>query len=60
MKKNVSATNGAKSMTPSNRPDKANDLNAARQEIDQRKQVNLASLGHSNGSTGGNITKGGN
>lgn len=47
-------------MTPSNQPDKANDLTGARKEIEKRKKDNVASLGNSNGSTGGNITKGGN
>ncbi|PKN12738.1 MAG: hypothetical protein CVU69_05085 [Deltaproteobacteria bacterium HGW-Deltaproteobacteria-4] len=60
MKKNVLSTNGAQSMTPSNQPDKANDLTGARKEIEKRKKDNVASLGNSNGSTGGNITKGGN
>lgn len=53
-------SNGSKDMTPSNQPDKANDLDAARKDIEQRKSENRASLGNTNGSTGGNIAVGGN
>jgi len=56
----MNSSNWVRGMTPSNQPDKANDLATARQGIEQRKTENRASLGNSNGSTGGNITKGGN
>ena len=52
-------SNGSKEMTPSNRPDKANDLEAARKKIELRKAENINSLGNKNGSIGGNIAVGG-
>lgn len=50
--------NGAKSMKVTSKPDRANDLEAARKQVDARKIENITSLGNSNGSTGGNITGG--
>lgn len=47
--------NGAKEMTPSTRPDPANDLNRVRQDIDRRSAEHQKSLGKTNGAKGGNI-----
>lgn len=60
MKKQIcTKVNGAKDLTSSTPPDKANDLAAVRKENAARKEANLTTLGKTNGSIGGNISRGG-